>query len=94
MCEDSVGQVLLYLPNLDFAAQKELLQEVKSVFTIKDNAMLYKAPTQEEVKKNFATSNLHAAPGTDGLTFFFNHHCCDVVGPALTEVANEIHNGN
>ena len=39
-------------------------------------------------------SNLHAAPGTDGLTSFFNHHCCDVVGPALTEVANEIHNGN
>ena len=82
MCEDSVGQVFLYLQNLDFVSQKELLQEVKPVFTTKDNAMLSKAPTRDEVKIFGATSNLHAASGTDGLKSFFNHHCWDVVGPA------------
>ena len=91
--EQLVGQLLLQPVQLDSHAQQLLLQEVQPVFTAKDNIMITKPPTKEEVKDSVSNSNLHAAPGTDGLTSFFYHSCWEVVGDALTEVAQAIHGG-
>ena len=91
--ENSVGQLLLHPAVLDPLAQQELLRDVKPVFTAEDNKMLTKLPSKEEVKNSVSTSNLHAAPGTDGLTSYFYHHCWDTLGDALTEVVQAIHGG-
>ena len=55
--------------------------------------MMIKTPTKEVVKNSVSNSNLHAAPGTDGLTSYFYHHSWDIVGDALTDVVQEIHAG-
>ena len=91
--EHLVGQLLLQPAVLDSQAQQELLREVQPVFTAKDNEMIMKLPDKEDVKKSVSNSNLHAAPGTDGLTSYFYHHSWDTVGDALTEVVQEIHGG-
>ena len=62
--------LLLHHSNLSEAAQDELLAEVPIVFTEVDNALLTKTPEKEEVKNSVLTSNLHAAPSTNGLTSF------------------------
>ena len=41
-----------------------------------------------------SNSNLHAAPGTDGLTSFFYKHCFDVMGESLTEVVCAVLSGS
>ena len=41
-----------------------------TVFTDVDNALLRKMPDKEEVKESVWSANMHAAPGTDGLTTF------------------------
>ena len=94
LLEDSVGQLLLSPPELDPLAQQELLKEIKPVFNCDDNAMLAKVPSKDEVKNSISNSNLHAAPGTDGLTSFFYNHCWDIIGDALTEVVIEVHKGS
>ena len=91
--EQLVGQLLLQPAQLDHLAQQELLREVKPVFSLEDNIMMTKAPTKQEVKSSLSNSNLHAAPGNDGLTSFLYHSCWDIVGKALTQVAREIHAG-
>ena len=55
--------------------------------------MLTKLPSKEDVKNSVSTSNLHAAPGTDGLTSYLYHHCWDTLGDALTEVVQATHGG-
>ena len=55
--------------------------------------MITKVPTKEDVKNSVTSSNLHAAPGTDGLTSFFYHSCWDIIGDSLTEVVQAIHGG-
>ena len=91
--EHLVGQLLLQPAQLDAQAQQELLREVQPVFSPEDNIMIIKTPSKEEVKSSVSNSNLHAAPGTDGLTSYFYHSCWDVVGDALTEVAQAVHHG-
>ena len=78
----------------DQSAQEALLKDFKPVFTSKDNIMLKKIPDKEEVKRSVWSSNLHAAPGSDGLTTFFYQQCWDVMGDSLTEVSQAIHQGN
>ena len=91
--EQQVGQLLLHPAVLDPQAQQELLREVQPVFTAKDNEMITKTPTKSDVKKSVFKSNLHAAPGTDGLTSYFYSSCWDTVGDALTDVVQDIHKG-
>ena len=67
--EQLVGQLLLQPAVLDSQAQQELLREVQPVFTDKDNAMLTKTRTRMRSRTQ-SQSNLHAAPGTDGLTSY------------------------
>ena len=91
--EQSVADLLLHPANLDDQAQDTLLQEVEKVFTEKDNTMMMKLPIKSEIKESLWTSNLHAAPGSDGLTSFFYQQCWDVIGDSLTEVIQAIHRG-
>ena len=92
--EQTVADLLLHPAQLDDQAQDILLREVHPVFTDKDNNMLKKAPDKEEVKLSVWSSNLHAAPGSDGLTTFLYQQCWDVMGDPLTEVAQSIHQGS
>ena len=91
--EGAVEELLSSPADICPMAQASLLQEVKPVFTTQDNEMLNKAPTEKEVKKSVANSNMNAAPGNDGLTSFLYQHCWEILGKSLTEVANKIHNG-
>ena len=91
--ENSVGQLLLHPVVLDPLAQQELLRDVQPVFTVEDNKMMTKLPSKDDVKLSVSTSNLHAAPGTDGLSSFLYHHCWEILGDALTEVVQAIHGG-
>ena len=63
-----MADLLLHPAILDPVAQEILLTEVEEVFTEKDNRILTAEPTQEEVEESVKTSNVNAAPGTDGIT--------------------------
>ena len=91
--ESSVSDLLLNPAILNEAAQQELLSEIQPVFTPADNKLMKKRPDKAEVKQSVWSANLHAAPGTDGLTTFLYYECWDVFGDPLTEVVQEIHSG-
>ena len=89
--ENDVKNLLLTDAGLDLAAQGALLEEISPCFTEADNALLLAPPTLQDVKDTVSESNLHAAPGTDGITSFFYKECWDTMGESLTEVMLEIH---
>ena len=91
--ENSVAQLLLTPAALDPIAQDRLLAEVEPVFTKADNDILLKAPTKAEVAETLDAANLHAAPGSDGITAFLYKECWDILGDPLTEVAQAVHAG-
>ena len=91
--ENAVGDILLHPASLDVAAQESLLQGVKKVFTKKDNEMMCKIPTSEEVKNSLWSSNPNAAPGNDGLTNLLYKHCWDILGDGLVQVVQAVHGG-
>ena len=91
--EKQVGQLLLEPAQLNCQAQQQLLNEIKPMFTAQDNLMITKLPSKSDVKKSIDTSNLHAAPGTDGLTTYFYHQCWDIIGDSITDVTQAIHRG-
>ena len=76
---------------LDLNAQKPLLEEISPCFTEADNEILRAPPTQQDVLDTINDSNLHAAPGCDGIPSLFYKVCWDTVGPSLTDVMNEFH---
>ena len=92
--EQTVEDLLLHPVQLNQAAQDTLLAEVEPVFTAADNTLLLKQPTKTDVLKTLSNSNLHAAPGTDGLTSFFYKNCFDVMGDSLTEVVCAVFSGS
>ena len=91
--ENAVGDLLLHPAALDVAAQNALLREVRPVFTAKDNEMLIKEPSKEEVKESVWSANIHAAPGNDGLTNLVYKECWDILGDPLSEVAKAVLGG-
>ena len=88
--ERSVEDLLLHPADLDHAAQQALLDELVPVFTEDDNRKLLTKPDSEKVFEVLSASNLHAAPGTDGLPSFLYKHCWDVFKEPLTEVMGDI----
>ena len=54
---------------------------------------MLKQPTKTEVFETLSASNLHAAPGTDGLTNFFYKESFKVIGEPLTDVVKEVFGG-
>ena len=88
--QDKVEALLLHPATLNPEAQAVLLSEVSPVFTEADNVILKKSPSKAELKEVLASSNLHAAPGTDGLTSYLYNECWDVLGDPLHEVISAI----
>ena len=88
--EKSVAELLQVPAVLDEAVQDLLLAQVKPVFTPADNALLCKATSKKEVKDTLSKANLHAAPGSDGITSFLYYECWEMLGDSLTEVAQAV----
>ena len=88
-----VADLLLEPATLDLAAQELLLNEIESKVTESENDMLAAIPDKEEVRKTLADSNLHSAPGTDGISSYFYKVFWNSVGDALTEIAQAKSNG-
>ena len=91
--EAQVGHLLLNPGVLDQVAREAMLREVDKVFTDRDNSKLPSKPSQEEVRKVLAKSNLSAAPGSDGIPSLLYDRCLDFLGLPLTEVVQAIHEG-
>ena len=89
--ENEVKNLLLTDAGLDQSAQNTLLEEISPCFTEADNIILRAPPTQQCVKDTINDSNLHAAPGCDGIPSLFYKVCWDTIGSSLTEVMHEIH---
>ena len=66
---------------------------MEKVFSDDDNKMLLDPPNKEEVLDVIKTANLHAAPGTDGLTIFYKQ-CFDIIGDSLTEMVKAVFEGS
>ena len=91
--EKVVEDLLLKPAELHDVAQDALLDEVEVVFTNEDNLKLVAEPSEKEVFNTISESNVHAAPGTDGLTNYFYKKCFHLVGEALTEVVVSMFSG-
>ena len=89
--EDEVKNLLLVDAGVLADAQEKLLEEVIPCFTEADNNALIAPPTMQEVKDTVDNSNLHAAPGNDGIPSLLYKTCWDTMGLPLTEVIQEIH---
>ena len=63
-----VQQLLCKPAFLDLEAQKKLLTVVDPLFSEAQNQAFIELPEKEEIKKVLFSSNLNAAPGTDGIT--------------------------
>ena len=74
----------------DEAAEDLLLAEVLPVFTPEDNILLCKATTKKNVEETLNRANLHAAPGSDGITSFLYKECWDLLGDSLTGVVQAV----
>ena len=88
--EQEVKNLLLTDAGLDPSSQNTLLDELTPCFTEADNAILKSPPTLKSVKENIDASNLHAAPGCDGIPSLLYKVCWDTIGPGLTDVMKEI----
>ena len=55
--------------------------------------MMTRVQDKTEIMESLRTANLHAAPGSDGLTSFFYQQCWDMIGDSLTDVIQAIHKG-
>ena len=91
--EQTVEDLLLHPAQLDSQAQQALLAEVVPVFTVEDNKSMLTPPTNDDVLKTLSASNLHAAPGTDGLPSLLYKECWPVLGSALSDVMRAVFSG-
>ena len=89
--EQSVKDLLLNPAELDHLAQQALLAEVVPVFTAEDNRKMLTPPTNARVLKTVSSSNLNAAPGTDGLPSLLYKECWTTLGSALSDVMRAVH---
>ena len=89
--ENEVKGLLLVDAGLVAEAQSKLLEEVVPCFTEADNKLFLSPPTLQEVKETVAVSNLHAAPGNDGIPSLLYSACWDTIGETLTDVMREVH---
>ena len=86
-------ELLLHPAVLDQLSQQVLLDEVVPVFTALDNERFLTPPNAEKVLKVVSSSNLNAAPGTDGIPSLRYKESWNVLGTSLTEVMLAIHEG-
>ena len=87
--EKTVEKLLLNQAQLNPNAKEALLEEIEVVFTDVDYQKLLAKPTKKEVFDTISESNLHAAPGTDGLTNYFYKQCFETVGDGVWQQTQE-----
>ena len=88
--ENEVKNLLLSDANLETSAQNTLLEEVVTCFTEADNEILRAPPTIQQIKETINQSNVHAAPGCDGIPSLLYKVCWDILGDSLAEVMQQI----
>ena len=88
--EKTVEDLLLHPAELDLRAQETLLNEIEVVFTEEDNEKFMTAPTKEDEFKVISSSNLLAAPGSDGIPCLLYKEHWDLLGDSLTDIMVEI----
>ena len=88
--ERTVEELLLVPAQLSQSAQDTLLEEVKVVFSEKDNQEFLESPSKEKVFKVLSNSNLRATPGTDGIPSLLYKEHWDLLGDHLTQIMTEI----
>ena len=91
--EQTVEDLLLNHAELDLQAQQTLLAEVLPVFTQEDNLKMLTPPTDDDVLETVSASNLHAAPGTDGLPSLLYKECWSTLGSSLSDVMRAVFSG-
>jgi hypothetical protein len=64
-----------YISYLTRRVQSGQIHRLIPVLAESDNDMLLAPPDKKEIKDTLDDSNLHAAPGTDGLTSFLYNEC-------------------
>ena len=69
-----------------------MLNEIDPVFTDKDNCLLLKIPSKQEIKKILQKSNHHSAPGSNGITYYFYYKLFHIIGDTLVNVLQLILN--
>ena len=65
--ENQVSDLLSHPALVDQVARDCMLGEVEEVISEQDNIKLLSLPSLDDVKAVVDSSNLHAAPGTDGI---------------------------
>ena len=80
------GVLVFKLMSID-PATDFMLDQVEKVFTDQDNEKFLKLPSEKDVKEVLEDSNLHAAPGTDGIPSLLYSKCWSTMGSSLTEGA-------
>ena len=84
--EDQVADLLLHPAPLHQGARDCLLAEVQHVFSEQDNKKFLRIPDEKEVKEVLNSSNLLAAPGTDGIPFLLYHECWQILKESCTKI--------
>ena len=92
--EDQVADLLLHPAPLHQGARDCLLAEVQQVFSEEDNKKFLRIPDEKEVREVLNSSNLLAAPGTDGIPFLLYHECWQILKGSCTKVIQAIFQGN
>ena len=65
--------------------------EFDKIFTDADHNHFLALPTKDEVKSVVYSSNLHAAPGTDGIPFLLYSKYWGIMGRPVREVVQALH---
>ena len=89
--EQTVEDLLLHPGQLDAVSQQVLLEEVVPAFTHKDIKSFLAPPTKLDIWETLCSSNLQAAPGTDGIPSLAYKECWSVLGDPLKDVMLAIH---
>ena len=61
------------------------------MFTAEDNRKMLLPPSNSDVLETVSSSNLHAAPGTDGLPSLLYKECWSCLGPTLSDVMRGVY---
>ena len=81
--QNALETLLQHPAKLNKEAQEILLGEIDKMFTEEDNEMLVAKPTKAEVMEPVKTSNVNAAPGSDGITSLVYRECFNILGDSL-----------
>ena len=77
----------------DEESTTDLLNEIQSTITDEDNEILLKTPDMNEIKNVIKDSNLHSAPGFDGVPVALYDACWNSLSVPFLNMVKAIHDG-